>query len=243
MPRLRAGLGALAMLVMLSGLPVGACAEPASPPSAVSQQSLLFSGAELWRTGGLLYGGFVWSPGGLSADGFAMKVSSGTGRYHYRAGARTIKGRQVFSAAMPGWRFKQPGFEASLFAGMDLRGHRFDPADRENSLHGTHLGLKLVGEFWCEPAAATMVQSWTTWSSIDTNYATRSAFGWRLFERLYLGPEVQAFTNGRYRQFRFGLHVTAWRTGHVEWSAGLGYARDNTKTSGTYLRLGLQIRR
>jgi hypothetical protein len=37
------------------------------------------------------------------------------------------------------------------------------------------------------------------------------------------------------------VHATAWRTGPLEWSAGLGYARSETSSS-AYVRLGLLTR-
>jgi hypothetical protein len=88
-----------------------------------------------------------------------------------------------------------------------------------------------------------MTQAWATWSTIGTGYSVRGAAGWRLLDRFYLGPELQALGDGHYRQLRAGLHLTAWRTGAFEWSAGLGYASDQTGGGGAYIRLGVLTRR
>lgn len=219
-------------------------------PTADAQQSfdpsfdryLLFSGVELWKAGSFLHGGFVWSPDGLAAEGFALKLLSGTGRYRYRSGATDITGDTVVLAAMPGWRIKHDRFEATVYAGLDLQRHRFRPDDPGNELAGLDIGTRFAGEVWFEPAATTMMQAWATWSSIDAGYSVRGAVGWRLFDGFFLGPEVQALGDGNYRQHRAGIHLTAWRTGAFEWSAGLGYAHDRTSGAGAYLRVGILTR-
>jgi hypothetical protein len=59
-----------------------------------------------------------------------------------------------------------------------------------------------------------------------------------------VGPEVQAFgADDNYQQFRAGLHVTGFRTGTFEWSAGAGWATDTDDRSGAYGKLSLWTRR
>ena len=48
--------------------------------------------------------------------------------------------------------------------------------------------------------------------------------------------------DGRYKQFRAGAHVTALRTGPLEWSAGFGYSLDSDDRAGPYGRIGLAAR-
>ena len=72
----------------------------------------------------------------------------------------------------------------------------------------------------------------------------RLATGWRTFDAFYLGPEVQAFGAGNnYRQFRAGVHITGFRTGDFEWSAGAGWATETDDRSGAYGKLGVFTRR
>lgn len=229
--------------LMLLAICAGASAEPDAVPDQSIDRYLLFSGAELWKMGGFLHGGMVWSPNGLGTEGFAVKLMSGAGRYHYWSGTTDVTGNMLIFSAMPGWRFKQNRLEATVYAGLDLQRHWFRPEDVENNLRGLHFGARLAGEVWYEPSNATMVQAWATWSSIGSGYSVRGAAGWRLFDWFYLGPEVQALGDGHYRQTRAGLHLTAWHTGALEWSAGLGYASDPTNGGGAYVRLGVLARR
>ena len=79
---------------------------------------------------------------------------------------------------------------------------------------------------------------------IQREAAARIAAGWKVFDRYYIGPEVQGFAAGdNYRQLRAGLHVTGLRTAQLEWSGGLGWARDSDNRDGLYGRVGLLMRR
>jgi hypothetical protein len=50
-------------------------------------QFLLFSGADLWRDGRFLYGGFLWSARGLNNDVFTLQLLGSGGRNRYISGA------------------------------------------------------------------------------------------------------------------------------------------------------------
>lgn len=239
MPVSRIGAAALAAAASLCAFP--GCASDAQDAADAAERILLFSGVELSRTGNFLFGGFVWSPDGIDAEGFAMKTLVGHGTYRYLSGAQEITGRQMLISVLPGWRFKQQRFEASLFAGFDLQTHRFEPDDPGNRLAGDHVGIRMAADVWWEPSPDTMANAWASWSTVGTSYAARCAFGWRLSDLFYVGPEAHALGDGSYRELRIGVHATAWRTGPLEWSAGLGYARSETSSS-AYVRLGLLTR-
>jgi len=98
MPVLRIGAAALAAAVVLCTFP--GCASDIEEADA-TERILLFSGVDLSRTSGFLFGGFVWSPHGINAGGFAMKTLAGGGVYRYRSGAQQIIGRQVLNSVMP----------------------------------------------------------------------------------------------------------------------------------------------
>jgi hypothetical protein len=242
MPRLKGGAALLAAALLLVGLS-GARADSSAGYNAAVDRFLLFGGGELWRGGGFGYGGFLWSPYGLTVDGFTLKVFSGAGRYHYQSGSAEITGNTLLFAALPGWRFKFDRFETTLYAGIDVQRHRLHPDDPYNDMRGQHVGLRVGGDAWYQPSAATMIQGAATWSTSDSYYSARGAFGWRLLDRIYLGPETQVLGDGRYRQYQVGLHATAWRTGPFEWSGAAGYAFDQDHNSGAYVRVSFTVRR
>ena len=115
------------------------------------------------------------------------------------------------------------------------------PRDQCRGLCHEDARRRLAGDVWWEPLPDTMANAWASWSTIGTSYAARVAFGWRPVGLFYLGPEVQALGDGSYRELRFGLHVTSWRTGPLEWSAGGGYAHSQDG-DGPYVRVGVLVR-
>jgi len=83
----------------------------------------------------------------------------------------------------------------------------------------------------------------TSVSSIGAGNSARIAFGWRVLDRFYLGPEAQAFSTDPYIHGHVGIHVTGFKTEDREWSGAVGYASDNDHRSGIYLRIGVPTRR
>jgi hypothetical protein len=207
----------------------------------------LFSTIDLWNHGGFVHGGVVWSPRGVDNEGFALKVMFGGGSYRYISGAlgnAEISGRQLAAAVMPGWRFVRGKFIAVIYGGLDVQNHRLSPDDPSAGLRGGYAGLRTNVELWYEPTPSTMIAADGSISTIGASYNARAAFGWRLFNRYYLGPEVHGFAAGdNYRQFRVGAHVTGLKTEWFEWSAGLGWATDSDARDGLYGKLGLLMRR
>jgi len=207
---------------------------------------LLFSATDLWRHGGFLHGGAVWSPNGLDHDGFAFKAMLGGGNYRYISGAldnAEVNGRLLTVSILPGWRFVHGKLFVTVFAGLDLQNHQLTPDDPSAGLRGSYIGVRGNLELWYEPTPSTMIAADGSVSTIGASYNARVAFGWRLFDRYYLGPEVQGFSAGdNYRQFRAGLHLTGLRTQVFEWSASAGWATDSDDRDGLYGKLGLLMR-
>jgi hypothetical protein len=219
----------------------------AVPPGHDGARYLLFASTDLWRHGGFLHGGVLWSPQGLDRDGFALKVMFGGGAYRYVSGAlgnADVTGRLLAASVLPGWRFKSGTLTVTAFGGLDLKNHRLTPDDPSAGLRGGYAGLRAGVELWYEPSASTMAAADASVSTIGPSYSVRAAFGWRLFDRFYLGPETAAFaSNGNYRQVRAGLHLTGFKTATLEWSAGLGWANDTDRRSSLYGKIGLIARR
>ena len=177
---------------------------------------LLFSGADLWRDGRFMHGGLLWSPEGIDREGFTLEAMISGGTYRYASGALNnalVIGADEEAQVLPGWRFKR------------------DRLDRG------------AVNLWFEPTPATMVAADASLTSIANGYSARAAYGWRLHDWFYLGPEAQTFACIGYSQLRFGLHLTGLKTEQWEWSAAAGWANDSDGRSSPNLRLGLLTRR
>jgi hypothetical protein len=237
------GVAAIVFAVLCVGVPASAAGDPSHDSGP---RFLLFSTTDLWRHGGFSHGGVVWSPKGINTQGFALKVMFGGGDYQYVSGALgdiQVNGRLLAGTIMPGWRFVRGTFIAVIYGGLDMQSHRLTPDDPSASLRGGYLGVRINGELWYEPTPSTMIAADGSVSTIGPSYNARAAFGWRVLERFYVGPEVQGFAAGNnYRQFRVGLHVTGWKTKWFEWSGALGWATDTDDRDGLYGKLGILMR-
>jgi hypothetical protein len=216
---------------------------------AVSQDQarfLVFSTADFWHQGGFTHGGVLWAANGLDRDGPVLKLMFGGGLYHYTSGALgnvDVAGRELAASALPGWRFVRDRFTFTVFLGYDFQQHRLTPDDVSAGLRGSYHGVRTGFELWWQPTDATMVAADASVSTIGPGYNARLAAGLRAFDAFYIGPEVQAFGfDDNYRQFRAGVHITGFRTGNFEWSAGAGWATDSDDHSGAYGKLGVLAR-
>jgi hypothetical protein len=220
---------------------------PADHPTPDQARLLLFATTDLWRQGGFAHGGVLWAPSGLDREGPVLKLMFGGGIYHYLSGAlgnADVRGEQLAGTILPGWRFVRGGVTMTVFLGYDFQQHRLTPDDPSAGLRGSYHGARAGFELWYQPNAAAMAAAEASFSTVGPSYNVRLAAGLRAFELFYLGPEVQAFgADDNYRQFRAGLHLTGFRTGDFEWSAGAGWATDTDHRSGAYGRLGVFTRR
>ena len=251
----RGGRVSAARLIAAAFVMAGVCvvAAPARAADDEETRVLLFSGRDLWRNGAFAYGGLLVAPGGIDRDGFNLKLVLAGGLYRYIGGSAagsppgSLAGWQIVGAetalmAMPGWRVKRGELEVKVFFGPDIENHRLWPDDPANRLRGRSFGLRFATEIWYEPSATTMLAGDAALSSIATQRSLRLAFGWRMLDQFYFGPETQYFGSDGYRHWRLGGHFTALKTGDNEWLAAGGWARDSDGRSSPYVRLGVTMR-
>ena len=219
-----------------------ALADDSQPAQSAGPRWMFYAGAEVWRGGWSAHGGFIWSPQGLYEAGFAMKILSAGGVYHYMAGTTRTTGIYGLDAVMPGWRFKSGKLEVFAYLGLDLQNHRTIPDDPGAQLRGFKTGARLGVDAWYEPTETTMVAGSISASTIGANFWSRAAYGWRVKDIAWVGPDVHVIASEVYQQYRIGAHATAFRTGRWEWSGGAGVFVDSDKVAGPYARLGVLVR-
>jgi hypothetical protein len=87
-----------------------------------------------------------------------------------------------------------------------------------------------------------IASSWSA-TTLGTGFGGRLAAGVRLFDLIWSGPELSAFTDEFSTQTRVGLHLTGLRWQDLEWSAAAGYLRDSYQRNGAYGRVSVLVRR
>lgn len=207
---------------------------------------LYFVGGDQWPHWIFAHVGASWSPAGLYNEGFVLKLLFNGGTFRYQSGALNdtdVLGINYSIAALPGWRFKRNGFEVTVFAGCETQYFRLAPDDPDARLRGTLTGFRAGFELWHEPSPTTMFAADASVSSTGAGNYARLAYGWRVFDRFYLGPESQVYVTDRYTHTRAGVHVTALKLDDREISGGIGFAADNDHRKGLYVRIGLLTRR
>ena len=240
------GVAAAGVLAAVLNVSVGSTWAGPDPAGRDDAHFLLSASTDLWRHGGFASGGVLWASEGLDREGFVLKLTFGGGVYRYHSGAlgnAEVTGRQWSGSLMPGWRFQHDRATFSVFAGLDLQSHRLSPDDLSAGLRGNYVGGRTAFELWYEPDATTMLAADATVSSVGPSYAARLAYGWRVFEPFYVGPELAAFAHDKnYGQVRAGIHVTGVKTGTFEWTAGIGWASDSDNRNSVYGKLGVFTR-
>jgi hypothetical protein len=206
---------------------------------------LLFAGVDGWRHGVFAHSGLLWSPDGLERAGFTLKVLAGSGLYTFWSGAlkTNVVATQSTAFILPGWRFIQDKMQVTVFAGLDVQEHRLSPDDPSSRLRGQLWGARTGFDLWLQPSPITMMSADASASTVGRSFSARLAYGWRVFDLVYAGPELGALGSDNYRQVRAGFHATGLRTGPLEWAASAGWAGDSDRRGGLYGRLSVMTRR
>jgi hypothetical protein len=236
--------GTVAAAVAVVSLVACATVDRAAAGGPDDPSLLLFSGADLWRYGGFLYGGLLWAPAGLDNNGFIGKVLLDGGAYSYVSGDlnETIDGTKLSAAALPGWRFVRDGLTVSLFGGPVIQDYRLTPYDPGSRLHSLYAGAELASDIWYQPNATTMAAVNGSIASIGPTGYVRATFGFRFLAPAFVGPEIAQLWCGDYQQMEFGAHITGLRINNFEWSMGSGFALTSDQRYGPYLRAGFNAR-
>ena len=236
--------GAVATAIAVASLLACATVDRADAGGPDGPSFLFFSGTDLWRYGGFLYGGLLWAPAGLDNSGFIGKVLIDGGEYSCVSGDlnENIDGTKLSAAVLPGWRFIQNGLTVSLFAGPVVQDYRLTPDDTGSRLHGLYAGAQFASDIWYQPNATTMAAVNSSIASIGPTGYVRATFGFRFLAPVFVGPEIAQLWCGDYQQMEFGAHITGPRINALEWSMGTGFALTSDQRFGPYLRAGFNAR-
>ncbi len=230
-----AAVGAAAAIVVL-------CATAWAGGDAPDKPTILmFSGTDLWRDSGFLYGGLLWSPAGFATNGFTLKLLLDGGGYTYPSGGlhEDVGGRLLSAAAMPGFRMIGSGVTVSLFAGPLVQDYRLTPDDPGSRLRGSYAGGQLEADIWLQPNSETIVALDGGAASIGPTGWLRAAVGAKVLAPLFIGPEAETFWCADYEQLRVGARLIGWQMGALNWGGAAGWAVDSEGRAGPYLRLDL----
>lgn len=173
--------------------------------------------------------------GSLSETGMRVRVDGMVGEYQYKdEKGVSITGRQEQGSALVGYEWVSRNFTYAVYGGIAAQNDSLSPADPNNSVQGSHIGLKISGEFYDNRNKNTLLSGYASYSTNSSSYYLRLKYGWAVGERLFLGPEVMALGNSFYQQWRLGMHLTGFKMGPVQLGVSAGYLNDAKLGSGLY---------
>lgn len=208
------------------------------------ERFLFFSGVDLWRNGLAGYKGMLLAPqGDLNKDGFIIRLFMSDNIEFYDTAVHRFTTNIFRASALPGWRIKRGDLEVRAFAGPTIEIRGFKPDIQIGNLGGSRFGAQFASELWWEPTPTMMVAAAAAVTTINSVYSARAAAGWRLLNRFWTGPEVSASTDRFSTQYRIGAHFTGFKTGMLEWSAGVGLVADSFDRNGIYGRISVLFRK
>ncbi|HEY1603867.1 MAG TPA: cellulose biosynthesis protein BcsS, partial [Pirellulales bacterium] len=145
---------------------------------------------------------------------------------------------------LPGWRFSYDNNKLiiSVFGGPVAQDYRLTPNDPTSRLRGFYIGGELSADIWFQPTAQTMAAINATLATIGPTGSLRTAFGVRVFDKAFIGPELEELWCGNFEELQFGAHLTGLRTQALEWSAAGGWSLTSDQRQGPYMRLGVNVK-
>jgi len=193
---------------------------------ATSQQA--FSGAMI---------GTIAPFSSLSESGLRIRVGGFGGSYVYYASEPWIgrvNGYFEQGAAMLGYAWVDRLWQLALFGGIEVSHDGISPNDPNNTVKGTHAGLRIGADLYARPSEQTMVSTVTTYSTDHNAYYARLKFGLAIGNGVFAGPEALALGDDFFHQWRSGLHLTGLQFGGVQFGVSGGYLRDEVRGPGGY---------
>lgn len=180
--------------------------------------------------------------GGLATSGFRLMTKAGGSEEEARRSRPRGLATKNDAQALLGYEWRIGDTFAALYAGSDVEIERRDLPT--STTFSARYGTRLHADLWTTPTEETMLHASGYLSSVNTRAWARLAGGWLLpqgllQQRLYLGPEIEAYRERDYRKLRLGLHLTGLRLLGLEWRVSAGLQRASDRPGEAYATLGL----
>ncbi len=97
------------------------------------------------------------------------------------------------------------------------------------------MGPKIRGDVYINPTSQSVFAGEAEYTTAFQTYWTSAKYGYDVFGKgFFIGPEVVAFGDARFDQWRLGAQVTALKFGSVSVDVSAGFAHDNVVGDGAY---------
>lgn len=181
-------------------------------------------------------GGYFAFSHDLDTSGPRLWVTAGSGWYQYPAtGAGSIRGVYTTADFLGGYAFEGDNYEVNLLAGPSVENDMLSGYDPDNPVQGTAVGAKVRGDMYYNPTKMSLFYGEAEYSTAFQTYWTSATYGYDVFNKgFFVGPEVGAFGDARFDQWRVGLRLSALKYGRLTTDISAGYAHDDVVGDGAY---------
>lgn len=223
--------------------PVLAVAEEAlaQDPAPERSRTVVFGGVDWGRSGFAAVGAKRSLVGPLDQDGPALLGSLGYGGEFERPGppgTPSALRHTILAGALAGYQWMLPWGAVGAFAGPEVATEVFREWGGLDRRARTRIGARAQGEVWAHPTPDTLLTTTVVLGSARRSAWGRLAVGYRLWGKVFVGPEVAAYATDTYRKEQIGVHVTGVEFGglSLRLSGGVQRERDERRI-GPYIGL------
>ncbi len=171
----------------------------------------------------------------LDTSGPRVWIAGGAGWYQFPDVGGKIRGVYSTGDLMAGYAFEGNNYEINLLAGGSAENDILSAYDATDSVQGTAVGPKIRGDIYTNPTPQSVFVGEAEYTTAFQTYWTSASYGYDIFGKgFFVGPEVVAFGDERFAQWRVGGRVTALKFGRVEVDVSSGYAHDSSVGDGAY---------
>jgi outer membrane immunogenic protein len=177
----------------------------------------------------------------LDTSGPRLWISGGAGWYQFPTDSGKVRGVYSTGDLMGGYGFEGDNYEINLLAGGSAENDILSAYDATDPVNGTAFGPKVRGDIYVNPTDKSVFYGEAEYTTAFQTYWTAATYGYDVFGKgFYVGPEVVAFGDARFDQWRVGLRLIDLKIGRVEVDLSSGFAHDDVVGNGAYGHLEVE---
>lgn len=178
----------------------------------------------------------------LEKSGPRLYLSGGAGWYQFGTTGGMIKGIYSTGDVLGGYGFVGKNYDVNFLAGISAENDILSVVDASDPVHGTEGGVKVRSDFTINPTPQTLLEGEADYGTAFKTYYTSAKFGYDIFgKEVFFGPQVIAFGDARFSQWRVGGAISQIKLGKVEVDLSAGYAHDSSVGNGAFIDIGANI--
>lgn len=235
------GLTATSPILSYAAPPKELAEQGTDPPDATIRGFSAFDVSRLSMFG--VVGGDFALTKDLDTSGPRLWIEGESGWYKFGTSTGAINGVEVVGSILGGYAFEGNNYEIHLLGGLSAENDMLSGFDQLDPVQGTQAGAKVRGDIWINPTPQTLFYSEGEYSTAFRTYWTSAKWGYDVTngKMIFVGPEVFAFGDARFEQWRVGAHISELKVGKVDLALSAGYARDSVVGAGAYTHLEATI--